>query len=109
MADPMPEPVSARCDHCKQTRVLFLYEPLHAGHFTAAMVTCRWCNWDKNPLLCSSCWSKERLLEENDPGVLAEAEVMSKITASNRRYIERQAADIATCEAIAEATEADHA
>jgi hypothetical protein len=105
VTEPMTAPVEARCDHCKQLRPLFRYEALHAGHFTPAMVTCRWCNRDEEPLLCVRCWSKERELEEADPGVAAERAVLEQICANNRRAIARSEQDRATCDAIAKATE----
>ena len=104
----MPEPLEARCDHCKQTRPLFLYEPDH-GHLGAGMYSCRWCMRDKQPLLCVRCWGAEKEREENDPGISEDAETMRQICETNARFAARKeaaaAADKATCEAIAEATE----
>ena len=100
-------PLEARCDHCRQTRPLFLYEPEHNAHFGFA--TCRWCARDKQPLLCTRCWGAERELEENDPFLNEEAETMERICATNRRIAEREeaqaVADKAACEGIAKATE----
>lgn len=102
------QPIEARCDHCKQTRPLFLYEPDH-GHLGAGMFTCRWCTRDKQPLLCVRCWDKEAELEENDPSINEDAETMRQICEQNTRVIAREearrAADKATCDAIAQASE----
>ncbi|MEU1908438.1 hypothetical protein [Streptomyces hygroscopicus] len=99
----MTQPIEARCDHCKQTRPLFLYQPTHNAHFGFA--TCRWCARDKQPLLCVRCWGAERELEENDPFLNEEAETMAKICATNARIAAREEADKATCEGIAAATQ----
>lgn len=102
------QPIEARCDHCKQTRPLFLYEPDH-GHLGAGMFTCRWCTRDKQPLLCVRCWDKERELEENDPGINEDAETMRQICETNAHIAAREdaraEADRAACEGIAVATE----
>lgn len=102
------QPIEARCDHCKQTRPLFLYEPDH-GHLGPSQFTCRWCTREKQPLLCVRCWDKEAELEENDPGINEDAETMRQICEQNTRVEERRearaAADKAACEAIARATE----
>jgi hypothetical protein len=100
----MTQSIEARCDHCKQTRPLFLYEPEH-GHLGAGMFTCRWCTRDKQPLLCVRCWGAEKQLEENDPSINEDAETMAKICATNARIIAREEADKATCEGIAAATQ----
>lgn len=102
-------PVEARCDHCKQTRPLFLYEPEHNLHLNPAlMAACRWCNREKQSLLCVRCWGAERELEESDPGLNQEAETWAQICATNARAdARRQAraeADRETCEGIARAT-----
>ena len=107
----MTDAIEARCDHCKQLRPLFLYEPDHNAHFNPAlMLTCRWCNRDRQPLLCVRCWGAERELEENDPALSEEAETMEQICAQNRRAIvakeARAAADREACEGIARATTA---
>lgn len=104
-------PVEAACDHCKQTRPLFLYQPDHGMHLNpAVMLGCRWCNRATQPLLCTRCWGKERELEENDTGLAEDAETLEQICATNRRVMERReakaAADRAACEGIAAATEA---
>jgi len=103
-----PQPIEARCDHCKQTRPLFLYEPDH-GHLGAGMFTCRWCTRDKQPLLCVRCWGAERELEENDPAINQDAETMEQICATNRRIAEREDAERERlrqeCDGIATATE----
>ncbi|MEU7066932.1 hypothetical protein [Streptomyces sp. NPDC046161] len=59
------QPLEARCDHCKQTRPLFLYEPDHNCHLVPR--DCEWCDRDKQPLLCVRCWDQEREREENQP------------------------------------------
>ena len=100
-------PIEARCDHCKQPRTLFLFEPDH-GHLGAGMFTCRWCSRDKQELLCVRCWGAEKEREENDPGINEDAETMRKICATNARLEAQReakaAADRATCEGIAAAT-----
>jgi hypothetical protein len=101
----MTTPVEARCDHCKQTRPLFLYEPDHNAH--AIPVACEWCDREKQPLLCSRCWGVERQREENTPmGVDERAATEFLLTAVERngRLIERAEADRAACEGIAAAT-----
>ncbi|MFJ9037912.1 hypothetical protein ACIRF8_15130 [Streptomyces sp. NPDC102406] len=98
-----PAPVEARCDHCKQTRPLFLYEPDH-GHLGASQFTCRWCTREKQPLLCVRCYDTEALLEENDPIINQDAETMRQICEGNARAIAREGAVKATCDGIAEAT-----
>ncbi|MFI5473159.1 hypothetical protein ACIA6D_23330 [Streptomyces cacaoi] len=101
-------PLEARCDHCKQTRPLFLFEPDH-GHLGAGMFTCRWCTREKQPLLCVRCWGAEKELEENDPAINQDAETMEKICATNSRIAEREEAERArlqqACDGIAAATE----
>lgn len=103
------QPIEARCDYCKQTRPLFLYEPDHNAHLGAGMFTCRWCTREKQPLLCVRCWGKERELEENDPALNEEAETLEQICASNRRVDERRQAErdrlAKECDGIAAATE----
>lgn len=100
----MTQPIEARCDHCKQTRPLFLYEPEH-GHLGAGMFTCRWCMRGKQPLLCVRCWGAEKQLEENDPSINQDAETMAKICATNRRIDERKQRDREVLEGIARATQ----
>ncbi|GGX49303.1 hypothetical protein [Streptomyces noursei] len=102
----MNQPVEARCDHCKQIRPLFLYEPDHNVHVLP--VACEWCDRQQQPLLCSRCWGKERGREESAPmGADEEAATAFFIRASrnNARIFDRQEADKATCEGIARATE----
>lgn len=103
-----PQPIEARCDHCKQTRPLFLYEPDH-GHLGANQFTCRWCTRDKQPLLCVRCWGAEKELEENDPAINADAETMAKICATNARIAARRDAEAERlrqeCDGIAAVTE----
>jgi hypothetical protein len=103
-------PLEARCDHCKQTRPLFLYEADHDFHLTG--ITCEWCEHDKQPLLCTRCWSAEKQREENDPGDPtdnAAAEFFVRACANNSRVLARQQADKATCDGIAEATKRSEA
>lgn len=64
------QPLEAHCDHCRQTRPLWLYQPEHTMHLT--LVTCDWCDRDRQPLLCTRCWSDERIREETAP--VSEAE-----------------------------------
>ncbi|WP_225811283.1 hypothetical protein [Streptomyces spinosus] len=98
-------PVEARCDGCKQTRPLFLYEPDCGLHLGAGAFTCPWCSIEKQPLLCTPCWSARKEREENDPRLLEEQAVMEKICATNARIAARQEADKAACDGIAAATE----
>lgn len=101
----MSTPIESRCDGCKQTRPLFLYEPEHNAHFNGALLaTCTWCNRDRQPLLCVRCWGAEREREENDPGLIQEAETMEMICAQNARNDARKQADRDACEGIAAAT-----
>lgn len=99
------KPIEARCDHCKQTRPLFLYEPDH-GHLGASMYSCRWCMREKQPLLCVRCWGAEKQLEENDSAINEDARTLEQICAANRRNDERRQALRSTCDGIAEATRA---
>lgn len=98
-------PIEARCDHCKQTRPLFLYEPDHNMHLVP--IWCEWCERDKQPLLCARCWEKERLREENTghPEEAAMGAALAPFFANNARYAEQQRQDKATCDGIAAATE----
>lgn len=104
------QPLEARCDGCKQTRPVFLYEPDHDFHLTG--ITCEWCARDKQPLLCTRCWSAEKEREESDPGHPddnAFADFFVQAAQNNARIIARQeaqaAADKAACDGIAAATE----
>lgn len=100
------QPLEARCDHCDQTRPLFLYEADHDFHLTG--ITCEWCARDKQPLLCTRCWSTEKQREENaptDPDDDAMAAFFIRAAQNNGRILARQEADKATCEGIAAATE----
>jgi hypothetical protein len=97
-------PIEARCDHCSQTRPLFLYQPAHNVHLGGNAFTCRWCSRDKQPLLCTRCWGTEREREENDPALDAEAETWEQILAANSRAAARKERDRETCEGIAAAT-----
>lgn len=100
------QPLEARCDLCKQTRVLFLYEPDHDFHLTG--ITCEWCARDKQPLLCTRCYSAEKQREENaptNPDDEAAAAFFVQASTNNARILARQEADKATCDGIAAATE----
>ncbi|MGW7350899.1 hypothetical protein [Streptomyces sp. NPDC054784] len=101
----MTQPIEARCDHCRQNRPLFLYEPDH-GHLGANQFTCRWCTREKQPLLCVRCWGVEKQLEENDPVVNQDAETMRQICEGNARAIAREEALKAACDGIEAATRA---
>jgi hypothetical protein len=99
------EPLEARCDGCKQTRPLFLYEADHDFHITG--ITCEWCAREKQPLLCVRCWGAEKEREENTPLPAedqAAANFLVRICENNRRYAEQADADKATCDGIADAT-----
>ncbi|MCX5584230.1 hypothetical protein [Streptomyces erythrochromogenes] len=102
----MAKPLEARCDHCKQNRPLFLYEPDHNCHLLP--VACRWCDRDKQPLLCTRCWDTEKQLEDRTPASLEEQSIGSFLTAVMTRstqHDEQCATDQATCDGIAKATE----
>lgn len=101
---PDAKPIEARCDHCRQTRPLFLYEPDCGLHLGAAAFTCPWCSIEKQPLLCPSCWSARKQREDNDPALNEEAETWERICDANARYAARRQADRETCEGIARAT-----
>lgn len=105
----MTVPIEARCDHCKQTRPLFLYQPQHNAHLGGLALACRWCTRDKQPLLCTKCWGIEREREEDDPALNDEAETWEQICAANGRWAARKearaTADRDTCDGIAAATE----
>lgn len=100
------KPLEARCDHCNQQRPLFRYQPDHTAHLLP--VACRWCDRQQQPLLCVRCWGKERQLEENTPATDAEQSIGDFLTAvmhRSARHEAQTAADRATCEGIARATE----
>ena len=101
----MTAPIEARCDNCKQSRFLFLYEPDCGLHLGANAFTCPWCSIPKQPLLCAPCWSARKEREENDPQLAQEAKTWGQICAANARYAARKEADKATCDGIAAATE----
>ncbi|MFI0914364.1 hypothetical protein [Streptomyces abikoensis] len=86
------QPIEARCDHCKQPRSLFLYKPDCGLHLGNGAFTCPWCSIERQPLLCTSCWSAHKEREDNDPALIAEEETWEKICAANRAYAARQAA-----------------
>ena len=100
------QPAEAACDHCKQTRPLFLYQPDHNAH--AIPVACEWCDREKQPLLCTRCWGAERLREENAP-VSPEEDAATTFLfaalANNGRLIRQAEADRAICDGIAAATD----
>ncbi|MGQ4733422.1 hypothetical protein ACUN3E_37910 [Streptomyces sp. Ju416(a)] len=101
----MTTPLEARCDHCKQTRPLFLYEADHDFHLTG--ITCEWCAQDRQPLLCARCWSAEKVREEADPGDPqdnAAGAAFARMIQNNARHIALRDADKAACDGIAEAT-----
>jgi len=98
-------PIEARCDHCTQTRPLFLYEPNHTFHLIP--VHCEWCQRDTQPLLCARCWEKERLREENAPtgsDEQAARSFLGEMLRANARYAAQAEADKAMCDGIAAAT-----
>jgi len=100
------QPIEARCDRCKQTRPLFLYEPDHDFHLTG--ITCEWCARDKQPLLCARCFSAEKQREENDPGDPLDNDAAAffvRAVQNNGRILAQQEADRAACDGIAAATE----
>jgi hypothetical protein len=99
-----------RCDHCRQTRPVFLYETDHDFHLTG--ITCEWCTRSKQPLLCTRCWSAEKEREENTPLPAEDqqaADFLIRICENNRRYAEQADADKNTCDGIAQATEGSSA
>ena len=98
------QPIEARCDHCKQTRPLFLYEPDCGMDLGANAFTCPWCSIDKQPLLCVRCWDARKAREEADPTSAEEARTMELICEGNRRADARRERDREACEGIAEAT-----
>ena len=101
----MATPLEARCDHCQQTRPVFLYEPDHDFHLTGQ--TCTWCTREKQPLLCTRCWSTEKQREEatESPEDEAAASFLIRMLEANRRYAQQADADKATCDGIAQASE----
>ncbi len=58
-------PIEGDCDHCKQPRALWLYEKNHLLHL-GGFPLCTWCRRRQQPLLCTRCWSAERLREERE-------------------------------------------
>ncbi|MFG2412337.1 hypothetical protein [Streptomyces goshikiensis] len=105
--DPKPlQPFEAYCDHCHQQRPLFLYEADHFAHLFP--VACRWCDREKQPLLCTRCWDTEKQLEdrtEATPEERSAANFLNALIARNERYEAQVDADRATCEGIAAASE----
>jgi hypothetical protein len=81
-------PFEARCDHCKQTRPLFLYQPEHGHMLPPQEMACPWCSRNKQPLLCVRCFGAERAREESDPRLREERAALERICAANRRAIE---------------------
>jgi len=105
LEDAVTEPVEASCDHCKQTRPLFLYQPDHNAH--AIPVACEWCEREKQPLLCARCWGAERKREEDAPVSAEEGAATAFLlgmAANNGRLIRQAEADRADCEGIAAAS-----
>jgi hypothetical protein len=86
------QPIEARCDHCRQTRPLFRYEPDHGMHLGALAFSCRWCTRDEQPLLCARCWSTEKEREETHPDLIEEAEQWARICEANEIAAARRAA-----------------
>lgn len=82
------QPLEARCDGCKQLRPVFLYQPEHGHMLPPQEAVCPWCSRDKQPLLCTRCYSAERQREENDPRLASEHAALERICAANRRAIE---------------------
>jgi hypothetical protein len=105
--DPKPlQPFEAYCDHCHQQRPLFLYEPDHNCHLLP--VACRWCDRDKQPLLCTRCWDAEKQLEDRTPATPEEQSIgsfLNAVSARSRDYDAQVEADRAACDAIAKASE----
>jgi hypothetical protein len=95
------QPAEGRCEHCKQTRPLFRYEPDHNAHLDPYGLTCRWCTREQQPLLCARCWSAERELEDNDPRLNEEGETWAQILTGNARAHARSEADKAAVAGIA--------
>jgi hypothetical protein len=95
------QPTEGRCEHCKQTRPLFRYEPDHDAHLDPYGLTCRWCTREKQPLLCTRCWSAERVEEDEDPQLSREGRIWDSILEGNRRSVERRAQDVAAVNSIA--------
>ena len=84
------------CEHCKQHRPVWRYEPDHGMHLhEPARWTCRWClrnDSDKGqPWLCVRCYSTEAQLEEETPLDETEAAVMHLIARQSAQYERRQA------------------
>lgn len=105
----MNAPMEACCDHCKQTRSLFLYESDCGLHLGAGAFSCPWCSIEKQPLLCAPCWSARKEREDSDPALIAEAKTWERICAANSRAEDRRQAradaDQAVCDGIAAATQ----
>lgn len=104
--DPKPlQPFEAYCDHCHQQRPLFLYEPDHTCHLLP--VSCRWCDREKQPLLCTRCWNAEKQLEDRTPATSEEQSIgsfLNAVSARGRDHAAQVAADRAACEGIAKAS-----
>lgn len=104
MTETTDQPVEAQCDGCKQKRPLYLYEPDCGLHLGAGAFSCPWCSIDKQPLLCVPCWSARKEREDNDPRLLEEADVMTRICANNARAVARREAEDAALNGIAQAS-----
>lgn len=84
------------CEHCKQHRPLWRYEPDHGMHLhEPARWTCRWCvrndNGKGQPWLCVRCYSAEAVLEEETPVDETEAALMSLLFRQSAQYEREQA------------------
>jgi hypothetical protein len=101
------QPSEGRCERRKQTRPLFAYEPEHNMHLGAGAFTCKWCNRDKQPMLCTRCWGNERIEEENDSALNAEGDMWAQICANNSRLDAQSKRDRETVAAIAAASGMD--
>jgi len=102
MPDTTRQPTEGRCEHCKQIRPVFRYEPDHNMHISPALIAgCRWCTREKQPLLCVRCWSGEREREEDDPLLNEEGDTFALICANNSRIDARREADKAAVAGIA--------
>lgn len=97
-------PVEAHCDGCGQLRPLFRYEPDCGLHLGALGFTCPWCTIKQQPLLCARCWSDRKETEDNDPALIADVQMWTRICEGNERAVAQSDADRAACEGIAAAT-----
>jgi hypothetical protein len=84
------------CEHCKQHRPVWRYEPDHGMHLhEPARWTCRWCvrtdNGKGQPWLCVRCYSAEALLEEETPMDETEEALMTLLFRQSAQYEREQA------------------